>query len=221
MPLSRVIGYLAACAAAGAVVGRAFGAFARAPFHYPFALQDVSPARRALLEALDAFEWPALFGLTLACSLALWAWLRPRTQESVPRPSGRAITGLLAVFAAGGALAGVLAVDGAGGLLAALPGGALGSIVAALLGSSWREAASARTVGARWLRQMPLAAGHLVTTSVAALSLGYHGESALIHAVALAAGFGLFASELLLALAIAVLVAHTGRAAAARSDPQG
>jgi hypothetical protein len=43
MPTRRVAAYLAVCMGAGVIVGRAFGAFARAPFHCQARLQDVAP----------------------------------------------------------------------------------------------------------------------------------------------------------------------------------
>ncbi len=75
--ISRALQYFAACAVAGVIVGRGFGVFARARFHYPLRLDDASYWHRMALNALEVVEWPGLFGLTLACALALWMWLRP------------------------------------------------------------------------------------------------------------------------------------------------
>jgi hypothetical protein len=152
-PFMRVLRYLVACAAAGAIVGRAFGEFARARFHYPLRLEDVSPWHRTLLRVLEVVEWPSLFGLTLATSVVLWVLLKPRPAAGF-----------------------------------------------------WREAFDgARSARARWLSQLPWAAGHLAATCAAALSLGYRGESALIHGFALLTGFGLFVLEVVVAALIAIV----------------
>jgi hypothetical protein len=210
MPTRRIAAYLALCIGAGVIVGRAFGAFARAPFHYPFRLQDVSPAHRAVVTALEVVEWPAFFGLTLACALSLWAWLAP-AQAAAPRrpvPRGRAIP--VAAFAASGAIVAGCASDSPGRGIAAAVGGSLGALTGVMVLKLRREAVDgAGSIGARWLRQAPLAAGHFATTAAAALSLGYRGESALVHGLALLAGAGMFFAELAVALPLAILASRT------------
>ena len=146
----RALPYLIACAGAGVIIGPAYGAFARAPFHYPLRLDDVSAMHRAALNVLAVVEWPALFAITFAAAFGLWFVLTPR------RTPDRG-------------------------------------------GPSFRD---------RWLALMPLAIGHLVTTSVAALTLGYRGESALVHGFALLIGVGLFAAEALIVLPLVAMKAR-------------
>jgi hypothetical protein len=194
----RAAAYLALCAGAGALVGRGFGAFARAPFHFPLRRTDASPAHQALLEALDVVEFPALFGLTLACALVLWAWMERR--RAGPRVAPRAALLLLALCAAPGAAITANAADRPGRLLAAAGGAALGALVGWMLLSFWRAAAGGgASIAARWASQLPLAAGHLAATAAASMSLGYRGESSLIHGIALLIGLGLFGVELVVA----------------------
>ena len=194
--------YLAACAVAGVVVGRAFGEFARAAFHYPFRLDATPYWHQALLRALEVVEFPGLFALTLASSLGLWAWLRPKSSPPVQAARrSPVIFGLLAAIAS---LIVMPVTNRPGQALAGVAAGLMGALVAALLMAFWREASEEnRSVGGRWQRQLPLAAGHLAATSAAALSLGYRGESALVHAIALLIGFGIFGVEVVLAAAIA------------------
>ena len=71
--------YLVACAAAGVMVGRLFGVFARAGFHYPLRIDEAPYWQQAVLNALQVVKWPGLFGLTLAAALVLWRWLGPHT----------------------------------------------------------------------------------------------------------------------------------------------
>ena len=145
----RALPYLIACAGAGVIIGPAYGAFARAPFHWPLRLDDVSAMHRAALNLLAVVEWPALFALTFAAAFGLWLVLTPgRT------PVRR----------------------------------------------SFRD---------RWLTLMPLAIGHLATTSAAALTLGYRGESALVHGIALLIGAGLFAAEALIVLPLVAMMARS------------
>lgn len=206
MPGLRVVVYLALSAGSGVVIGSTFGAFARAPFHYPLRMQDVSATHRALLAALDVVEWPLLFGLTLACALALWALFRPRPPSRVPAAAPRAVVFVTAGLAALGALVSATSASEPGREIAALLGGVLGAIAAGLILSLWREAvARPGPVGGRWLRQLPLAAGHLFATSTAAMSLGYRGESSLIQGFMLVIGVGLFCAVLVLALVVALL----------------
>jgi hypothetical protein len=218
MPTGRVAAYLAACTGAGVIVGRAFGAFARAPFHYPLRLEDVAPAHRALVTALDVVEWPALFGLTLACALSLWAWLEPARAASPRRPVARGRALFVAASAAIGAAVAGSASASAGRAIAVAVGGALGALTAAMVLTLRRAAAAGGgATGARWLRQALLAAGHFATTAAAALSLGYRGESALVHGLVLLAGAGLFFAELAVALLLAILASRRQRVATVRS----
>ena len=206
------------------IVGRGFGVFARARFHYPLRLDDASYWHRTALNALEVVEWPCLFGLTLACALALWQWLKPfdaRDELAQNRPFDSPVPSLsreelaqdrrVSVFVCGfcvgvAMLIVVPATNQPGGLLSALLAGLLGVLAAALLVMFWREASTGhRRVLARWLSELPLAGGHLVVTATAAVSLGYRGESALMHGIALLVGIAIFVVELLVALVIAAL----------------
>lgn len=200
----RIALYLGLCAGTGVIVGRAFGAFARLPFHYPARPEAVSSAHRALVDALEAVEFPALFGLTLACALVLWAWIVPR--HATRRAGWRATALLLASCTVAGASIAADAADRPGRTLAAIGGATLGALAAAMLTTFWREAAEAgRSMASRWSSQVPPAAGHLAATSAAALSLGYRGENSLIQGFALIVGIGIFCAELTLALIVGAL----------------
>lgn len=209
--LRGVLRYLAACAVAGVIAGRGFGAFARARFHYPLRLDDASYWHRTALNALEVVEWPSLFGLTLACALALWRWLPfaslvpglSRGELAQDRPVGALVCGVCIAVAM---LIAVPATNQPGRLLSAFLAGLLGLVAAALLLTFWRQALTEnRSVLARWLSQLPLAAGHLAVMATAALSLGFRGESALVHGIALLVGIAIFVVELLVALVIAAL----------------
>ncbi len=100
----------------------------------------------------------------------------------------------------------VPATNQPGRLLSALLAGLLGMLAAALLLTFWRAASTGtRPVLTRWLSELPLAGGHLAVTATASLSLGYRGESALMHGIALLVGIAIFVVELLVALVIAAL----------------
>ena len=200
----RVLGYLAACTVAGVAVGRAFGAFARASFHYPARLQDAPRAQQALLAALDVVEWPGLFALTLLCALGLWRLLRPAAWPPT-RPAGRWTAGLTFAGLALAALQLVVpATHRPGRVLGAGAALLLAALGAGVVLRLWGEArAAGGPYRGRLWAQMPLALGHLVATSAAALSLGYRGESGLVHGIALLVGIGVFLCELALALALA------------------
>lgn len=194
--------YLAACLAAGVPLGWTFGVFARARFHYPARREAVAWWHQALLETLDVVEWPGLFALALAVSLGLWAWLRPRSR---PLPRGHSAAVVAGLLALAGALLAVSASAGLGRLLAGLAGALMGALLSAFLLALRREAASRETVLARWVAQLPLTLGPLLVTSTAAISLGYRGESALVHGIALLIGCGIFAAAQVAALGFAVV----------------
>jgi hypothetical protein len=155
-----VLRYLAACVVAGGLVGRAFGVFARARFHYPLRRADVSEAHRALLDALDVVEWPGLFVLTLLVSLALWRWLRPTSRPRVANGRGSAGAATFAVCFAVGLLVIVPATNPEGRLLAGVFAAFVAAVIASLLRRSWLEArAAAGPFRRRVAAQLPVAAG--------------------------------------------------------------
>ena len=94
--------YLVACFAAGVMVGRLFGVFARARFHYPLRIDEAPYWQQAVLNALQVVEWPGLFGLTLAAALVLWRWLGPRTTARAR--SSKPIAMLASTFGVVGAI---------------------------------------------------------------------------------------------------------------------
>jgi hypothetical protein len=201
--------YLVACAAAGVMVGRLFGVFARARFHYPPRIDEAPYWQQALLNALQVVEWPGLFGLTLATALVLWRWLGPRATGRARSSTPLAL--LAGAFGVVGALIVVPLTNRPGGAVAGGIAALMGVLVAVLLMAFWRAASGAsRSVLSRWLSQLPLAAGHLVATSAAGLSLGYRGESAMIHGLALIIGIGLFVAEGLLAGVVAAVAKRSG-----------
>lgn len=204
----RTLRYLAACLVAGLPLGWMFGEFARARFHYPPRREAVAWWHQALLEALDVVEWPAFFALALAVALGLWAWFDRQGGRGRRSRGGRSAVVAAGLLALTGALLGASGSAGHGRPLAALAGALMGALLAVLLRVLWSEAAVAapRTILARWAAQLPPTGGQLLVTSVASMSLGYRGESALFHGIALLIGFALFAAEQVVALAIAVLV---------------
>ena len=205
----RTISYLFACAIGGAIVGIAFGRFARASFHYPLRPDAASPAHQAVLSALDVVEWPTLFALTLGLALALWVWSRP--PRGGPSPSRRVAMSLVGFLGTIAALLVFPQTNDPGATLAAVVAALMGALVAALLLTLWREATRGTgSIRDRWLRQLPIGTGHLLSTTTASLSLGYRGESALIHGIALLIGLGLFVAEMTAAIAIAGLARHWG-----------
>jgi hypothetical protein len=192
-----VLRYLACCVVAAAVVGRAFGAFARASFHYPARRSDVSAAHQAALDALDVVEWPGLFALTLLVALLLWRWLRPTSLPPVARGTARAGAGTFTACLAVALLVTVPPTRPEGRPLAAVAAAALAAVTASLIGRLRREArAAAGPFRRRFTAQLPVVTGHLVATAAASFSLGYRGESALVHGIGLLVGIALFAGEL-------------------------
>jgi predicted permease len=201
-----VLRYLAACVVVAAVVGRAFGTFARASFHYPARPSDVSAAHRALLGALDVVEWPGLFALTLLVSLLLWRWLRPASLPPVAHGSMRAGAGTFAACLVVALLVILPPTRPEGRPLAAVAAAAMAAVAASLVGRLRAEARAAS--GPFWRRlsaQLPVVTGHLAATSAASLFLGYRGESALVHGIGLLVGIGLFLGELAWCLLTAAL----------------
>jgi hypothetical protein len=201
-----VAGYLAACVVAGAVLGRAFGRFVRAGFHYPARASDVSAAHRALLDALDVVEWPGLFVLTLLAALALWRWLRPRSLPPAPPATRRARATAFAACLAVAVAVTVPQTRPGGRLLAALAAAASAAVAASLLGRLRAEArAASRPFAKRLAAQLPVVTGHLAATAAASMSLGYRGESALVHGIGLVVGIALFGVELVWCLLTAAV----------------
>lgn len=188
--------YLASSVVVAAVVGRAFGAFARASFHYPARRSEVSAAHRAALDALDVVEWPGLFALTLLVALLLWRWLRPTSRPPVARGSVRAGAVTFTACLAVALLMTIPATSPEGRPLAVVAAAALAAVTASLIGRLRREAqAASGPFRRRFTAQLPLVTGHLVATAAASLSLGYRGESALVHGIGLLVGISLFVGE--------------------------
>lgn len=207
-----VLRYLAACALAGGLIGRAFGVFARASFHWPHRLDQTPYWHQALVRALDAVEFPSLFALTLAAALGLWIGLRPKAIPPLPPRGWRVPTTLGVLLAAVAVLIAVPATKAPGGPLSGMVAAAMGALAAALLVRLWGEAGAAP--GGFWRRllaQLPLIGGGLLATSFASAFLGYRGGSSLIHAFALAIGIGLAIAELGLAVPIAAVAARRAR----------
>jgi hypothetical protein len=166
---------------------------------------------QAVLEALDVVEWHGLFFLTLAASLGLWLWLGSRASRSLVASSWRSALWLSGGLAATAAFLFFPGRSPEGLVLLGLIVAILGALAAALLLTLWNEACAARGgVVARWWAQVPVSGGHLMATSAAGVSLGYRGESALVHAIALVIGVGVFLVELVIALPLAVIASRHG-----------
>jgi hypothetical protein len=204
--IGRVLFYLALCGTAGILLGRAFGEFARAAFHYPFNYTTVSPRHRAVLAALDVVEWPSLFVLALITALALWRSVRPRARPSISEEGGGWWTITFLVALAIAEIATLPAARPEGRWIVVGWGVAAAAAVTWLIQQLWREATAARpTVWRRTAGQLPVAAGHLTVSAIASGFLGFRGESALVHGIMLMVAAAVFAVEIVWILLTAAI----------------
>ena len=179
------------------MLGRAFGAFSRAGFHYPFNYMTVSPWHRAVLAALEIVEWPSLFVLALITALALWRWLRPRTLPSRSEVPGRARTTTFLVALAIAWLATLPATRPEGRWIVGAWSVAAAAAATWLVRQLWSEATAARrSLVPRVAAQVPVVAGHFAVSATASGFLGFEGESALVHAFMIVAAAAVLAAEI-------------------------